>query len=118
MQMENPYLAINERFDKLESLIFQAIQKPEPKTEPETFDLPGLMSFLKAKGLPIKKSGIYKATMRRELRFSKFGRSLIFSKSDVLEWIAQNTHSERIPANRMTESLAHQANKKQRSSVA
>ncbi len=70
------------------------------------------MFFLKSKGLPIKKSGIYKATMRHDLKFSKFGRSLIFHKSDVLAWIEQNTTLQTSPQAEASETLSKQANRK------
>jgi hypothetical protein len=110
--MENPYLIINQKLDQLHADVIKAMQRPEPQQEPETYDLTGLLSFLKTKGLPIKKSGIYKATMNKELKFSKFGRSLIFHKEDVLIWIESKTICKPNPTTEAARNLALQANKK------
>jgi hypothetical protein len=108
---DNPFSKIEQRFDRLEGLI-QSLQKPEPTKEPERFDLTGLQSFLIDKGYPVRKSGIYKATMNHELKFSKFGRSLIFEKSDVLTWIESRTIKKSSSEEVMSKHLAKEANKK------
>ena len=90
--MINPFIQIEERFDKLEKMILElqaasfGIKTNPTEALPTTGDINLAISIT-----GLKKSTIYKMTSTGEIPFSKPSGKLIFVSQDLLKWIESNS---------------------------
>lgn len=92
--MEN--VIIITKKEDLKSLIKEIIlelvpvQNPKQKvskSEVDFMNIDSLLVFLAENGYNTKKSQIYKLTRTNRIPFIKIGQKLLFSKSDITEWL-------------------------------
>lgn len=82
----NPFEGINQRFDRLESLLlkYSNPMKIEPP-QVRYFDIEGASEFI---GIP--KQTLYQKCSKREIKHTKAGRHLKFLESDLIEYLESN----------------------------
>jgi excisionase family DNA binding protein len=106
---QNPFEVIEERLDRMESLLYE-IKIASP---PVTQALPDRCSLKDACiETDLSESKIYKAVMNREIPYMKYGRKLVFSRKALQEWVRQRTTTLASPDIVMIERLAKTAKKK------
>lgn len=90
------YIIITDR-EQLKSLIRELIveffpqEKEQPK--PDYLNVQGLLVLLAENGYATSKSQIYKYTSNKTIPFLKVGNKLMFSRSDIFEWIETYKHT-------------------------
>lgn len=94
--------------EQLDTIVQNAIRKvlPNNKEEknqkvPDSCSVEQALQFLLENGYKISKSRLYKMTANRELPFKYFGRRIVFSRNELLEWVEQQT----IPSSSSDETL-------------
>jgi excisionase family DNA binding protein len=106
--------------EALSQLIEEAVRKslpkqaPQPKSEPNKVTRELALSFLEDKGYTVSKSLFYKATSAREIPFTRFGRRLLFNKTDLLSWAENRCTSHNTRKHDAAIILMNSANKKRR----
>ena len=106
---QNPFEVIEERLDRMESLLHEIKNAPPSVTQ----ELPDRCSLKDACiETDLSESKIYKAVMVREIPFKKYGRRLVFSRKALQEWVQDRTKTPTSPDTVMTERLAKTARKK------
>lgn len=106
---QNPFELIEERLDRMESLLYE-IKNVPPSVTQELPDRCGLKDACIETDL--SESKIYKAVMDREIPFKKYGRRLVFSRKALQEWVRERTIKPASPDTVMTERLAKAAKKR------
>ncbi|HBE42432.1 MAG TPA: hypothetical protein DDW27_14755 [Bacteroidales bacterium] len=103
---------------ELEQLIFDQVTKclntKLPPPQPEISDRCGIDEariILGTPGKPVSKAKIYQLTNLRKLNFKHFGRSLVFSRRDLIEYRDAFTLPPPSPANELTANLIRSAQK-------
>lgn len=86
--------------DQLERVIMQALKKALPTVEKEKLTEPPdscsfnqALAFFSENGYVISKSALYKLTALKKIPFKHFGRKIIFSRKELLEWVESLTTS-------------------------
>jgi len=86
--------------EQLKQVVVQALTKFLPMKEkessgipPDTCSLMQAIAFLKENGYELSKSKLYKLTSSGQIPFRHFGRRLIFSREELLEWVKRETVS-------------------------
>ncbi len=83
------------------------IHRAEPKEPPQD-----RISLSEACELTNQSKGqVYKLTMLNEIPFRKYGKRLVFSRKELLDWIEKRTISAPEAGNVMTDRLAKSAKK-------
>ncbi len=83
--------------EQLEDVVVQALKKVLPMKEeksdspPDTCSLAQAIAFLQENGYQLSKSKLYKLTSTGQVPFRHFGRRLIFSRKELLDWIKSQT---------------------------
>ncbi len=84
--------------DQLEQVILQALKKVLPSAEkgnrvepPDSCSFGQALAFLSENGYVISKSALYKLTALKKVPFKRFGRKIIFSRNELLEWVKSLT---------------------------
>lgn len=84
--------------EQLKQVVVQALTKVLPMKEkensgipPDTCSLIQAIAFLKENGYELSKSKLYKLTSSGQVPFRNFGRRLIFSRKELLEWVEKQT---------------------------
>ena len=86
--------------EQLERVVMQALAKVLPVKEeksgslPDTCSLVQAIAFLQDNGYQLSKSKLYKLTSLGQIPFRYFGRRLIFSRKELLEWVEGQTLSK------------------------
>ncbi|MFV0419079.1 MAG: helix-turn-helix domain-containing protein [Dysgonomonas sp.] len=106
--------------EQLDEIVQNAIKKvlpnnkeDKPQKIPDACSVEQALSFLLENGYKLSKSKLYKMTADKLLPFRYFGRRIIFSRSELLKWVEQET----IPSSHANETLlaiAESARKKSR----
>lgn len=65
-------------------------RKNEP-IEADGIDTETAVKFLAEQGIPTTRSGLYNLVYKNAIPHRKFGRRTIFSKKELVEWIASRT---------------------------
>jgi excisionase family DNA binding protein len=83
--------------DDLKALLREVISEVLPTAEPPRpqADLVGiddLITFFAGNGYKTSKSRIYKLTRSRAIPFIKVGNKLLFSKSELMNWLTYKKH--------------------------
>lgn len=60
----------------------------------------------------LSKSKLYKLTANKKIPFSRFGNKLVFSRKDLLTWVASQTIPQQSVKDQVAERLMNQVNKK------
>jgi excisionase family DNA binding protein len=74
--------------------IRQVINEVKPsKSEclPDSISLTEACAIIGTKEKPASKATVYKLTMDKEVPFSKFGKRLVFSRKQLMEWMESRT---------------------------
>ena len=84
--------------EQLDVIVQNAIKKVLPDKEeekkqnmPDSCSVDQALQFLLENGYKMSKSKLYKMTANRDLPFKYFGRRIIFSRSELLEWVEQQS---------------------------
>lgn len=106
--------------EQLEQAVMQALVKVLPVKEeersgstPDTCSLMQAIAFLHENGYQLSKSKLYKLTSTQQIPFRHFGRRLIFSREELLEWVKGQTISMEDSSEALL-TLAESARKKSR----
>ena len=75
------------------------------------------IDFLKENGLPIAKAQVYKLSFQNEIPASRIGKRLVFSRKDLLNWLAMRTIEKVSPQRKAAEKLSKSANRRERASL-
>lgn len=80
--------------EQLEALIQKAICKAL-NINPMVIELPDRCTFKEALEITgLSKSSLYKKTMDKSIPFKSFGKRLIFSRTELKDWMEANTLSK------------------------
>jgi excisionase family DNA binding protein len=84
--------------DQLEQVVMQALKKVLPAVEkeksaepPDSCSFNQALTFLSENGYVISKSALYKLTALKKIPFKRFGRKIIFSRKELLQWVESLT---------------------------
>lgn len=84
--------------EQLDVIVQNAIKKVLPNKEeernqkiPDSCSVEQALQFLLENGYKMSKSKLYKMTANRDLPFKYFGRRIIFSRNELLEWVEQQS---------------------------
>lgn len=84
--------------EQLDEIVQKAIQKVLPKKQEsqakelaDTCSVEQALLFLAEQGYQLSKSKLYKLTADKLLPFRYFGRRIIFSRKELLQWVQQQT---------------------------
>lgn len=106
--------------EQLEEIVQNAVKKALPDKEetkpqkiPDTCSIEQALKFLAENGFQLSKSKLYKLTADKALPFRYFGRRIIFSRQELLQWVQQQTISSTNTEETLL-SLAKSARNKQR----
>ena len=104
--------------ERLGEIVREAVKKslPEspvttPQKSADTCSLEQALAFLSENGYRMSKSRLYKMTADKKVPFRYFGRKIVFSKSELLHWVEQQTKPSS-DATQIVMSLARSARRK------
>ncbi|GHV49068.1 hypothetical protein FACS1894181_06830 [Bacteroidia bacterium] len=85
--------------DELRAIINEAVSgisatAVSNKPQIDTITLSGVLHLLEEHGYPTSKAKMYKLTSAGEIPFKTFGKKLVFSRKEVLEWAENQTKSK------------------------
>ena len=117
MTTTNPFDLILSELAELKAEI-RKIKTPEtPIKQPENLTIEQAIEFLKENGLPIAKAQVYKLSFQNEIPASRIGKRLVFSRKDLLNWLAMRTIEKVSPQRKAAEKLSKSANRRERASL-
>jgi excisionase family DNA binding protein len=102
--MENPFETINQRLERIEKML-QGLQ-PTPQVPQAVNEEIMLDEASELTGL--KKSTIYRLSFAGEIPVRRRGKRLIFSRSQLNQWIEDRTVTKRTPRQIAAEELAEE----------
>ncbi|KAA5548379.1 hypothetical protein [Adhaeribacter rhizoryzae] len=65
--------------------------RPAKPPRPDHLDFKEALKFVNEQGFPLSRSQFYKSTSLKQVPFKTFGRKLIFSRLQLLDWIESKT---------------------------
>jgi len=78
--MSNPFESINARFDKLESILLEIIEKPVEESKPENLTVKESADFLK-----VSEQSIHNYIRKGFIKAHKMGRIYLIKRTDIEE---------------------------------
>lgn len=84
--------------EQLEEIVHKAVknafpseQETKPQKIPDNCCVEQALAFLSENGYKLSKSRLYKMTANKQLPFRYFGRRIVFSRTELLQWIDGQT---------------------------
>jgi len=91
--MENPFVLLDQRLDRIESLVMEMKNGAVEKPAPDGYDIIDIDEATQLLG--IAKPTVYGKTSRGEIPHMKRGKRLYFSKKELLEWLKSGRRKTR-----------------------
>lgn len=83
---ENFFEKVDHLLNSLEKIHLIITEKKSFKPPSKNLSIEGTIAFLKAKGLIVSKSSIYKMTSGKSIPFKRFKNRLIFNEEELSIW--------------------------------
>jgi len=83
--MENPFVLLDQRLDRIETLVMEMKNGAVEKPDPDGYDIIDIDEATQLLG--IAKPTVYDKTSKGEIPHMKRGKRLYFSKKELLEWL-------------------------------
>ncbi len=101
----------NDLTEVISKIVLETIQNiPKPKAEllNDRIEIDEVMEIT-----GLKKPQLYKLTHLMEIPFKKFGKRLVFSRREIIQWMENRTHRP-VPSQNTINAIALSASAKQR----
>ena len=119
MIMENQVIVVTPEqlqmmIDKSVNALFSKLEKQKGNNNNDVMNIEEVLLFLKYKKVKISKSYIYTLVSKKSIPYRKVGKSLRFSKKEILRWIKEREVSPDQIRSESANELAKSANRKGR----
>ena len=87
-------------------------KRRDPEITSDNLPLPDAVKFLNEHGCPIKQKHIYNLVYWRKIPYRKCGQRLVFSRTELLQWIEERTLSPEEYHDKVVQRIVNIANLK------
>lgn len=117
--MENQVIVVTPEqlqmmIDKSVNALFSKLEKQKGNNNNDVMNIEEVLLFLKYKKVKISKSYIYTLVSKKSIPYRKVGKSLRFSKKEILRWIKEREVSPDQTRSESANELAKSAQNKRR----
>jgi|TARA_B100001173_G_C15817245_1_gene474616 excisionase family DNA binding protein len=78
--MSNPFESINERFDRIENILLEIIEKPQEESKPDNLTVKETAEYLK-----VSEQSIHSYIKKGFIKAHKMGRIYLIKRTDIEE---------------------------------
>ncbi len=109
--MTNPFDVIDARLTNIENLLLDIKHDPKPPELPDRMDVEDL-----CRDFGFSKAFVYRETSTglKQMPCKRFGNRLVFSRKQILAWMAERTICKQAPSETVKKTLQKSAAKKLR----